>query len=200
MLYFYLVILFRAKIFCKVLPVRYVLTGSYEEGYGTESADVTAITEKIVFASVFDNTGLSLGEGFRDSGLYTSSNNLVTSTMIDTKLLTTREFIVEKYMDIIKNEENVNTNTEENAETITASYTVSNVAEIAEVFGSDYEAEFSDLVSDILGRSKMYWTRDLGSNTNVGESITRFGSVTQTDMDKLLGFRVTIALANFACV
>ena len=120
--------------------------------------------------------------------------------MIDTELLTTREFTVEKYMDIIKNEENVNTNTEENEETITANYTVSNVAEIAEVFGSDYEAEFSDLVSDILGRSKMYWTRDLGSNTNVGESITRFGSVTQTDMDKLLGFRVTIALANFACV
>ncbi len=184
----------------KVLPVRYVLAGSHKEGDGTESADVTAITEKIVFASVFDNAGLSLGEGFRDSELYTNSNSLVTSTMIDTELLTTREFIVEKYMDIIKNEENVNTNTEENAETITAKYTVSNVAEIAKVFGSDYEAEFSDLVSDILGRSKMYWTRDLGSNTNVGESITRFGSVTQTDMDMMLGFRVTIALANFACV
>ena len=179
----------------KVLPVRYVLAGSYEEGFGTESANVTAITEKIVFASLFDNTGLSLGEGFRDSELYTNSNSLVTSTMIDTELLTTREFTVEKYMNI--NNGNLETNTEE---ILSANYTVPNVAEIAEVFGSDYEAEFSDLVSDILGRSKMYWTRDLGSNTNVGESITRFGSVTQTDMDKLLGFRVTIALANFACV
>ena len=179
----------------KVLPVRYVLAGSHKEGDGTESADVTAITEKIVFASLFDNAGLSLGEGFRDSELYTNSNSLVTSTMIDTELLTTREFIVEKYMNI--NNGNLETDTEE---ILSANYTVSNVAEIAKVFGSDYEAEFSDLVSDILGRSKMYWTRDLGSNTNVGESITRFGSVTQTDMDMMLGFRVTIALANFACV
>lgn len=86
----------------------------------------------------------------------------------------------------------------ETEESLSASYTVSNVEEIAEVFG-ECEAEYSDLVSDML-RGKMYWTRGLGSNTKVGESITRFGSVTQTDMDMMLGFRVTIALANFACV
>lgn len=177
----------------KVLPVRYVLAGEYEEEFGTESANVTAVTEKIVFTSVFDSVGLSLGEGFVESDLYTNSNSLISSTTIDTELLATRDFTVEKYMNI-----NNGILDSETDEILTANYTVSNVEEIAEVFG-ECEAEYSDLVSDML-RGKMYWTRGLGSNIKVGESITRFGSVTQTDMDMMLGFRVTIALANFACV
>ena len=177
----------------KVLPVRYVLAGEYEEEFGTESANVTAVTEKIVFTSVFDSVGLSLGEGFVESDLYTNSNSLISSTTIDTELLATRNFTVDKYMNI-----NNGILDSETDEILTANYIVSNVEEIAEVFG-ECEAEYSDLVSDML-RGKMYWTRGLGSNIKVGESITRFGSVTQTDMDMMLGFRVTIALANFACV
>ena len=69
-----------------------------------------------------------------------------------------------------------------------------------EVFGSgNYEAEFSDLVSDILGNNLMYWTRDVGSNLNNAECITRLGTVTQAKMQKMLGVRLTVNVKTFGC-
>ena len=73
-----------------------------------------------------------------------------------------------------------------------------------EVFGSgNYEVEFSDLVSDILknkGNNLMYWTRDVGSNLNNAECITRLGTVTQAIMQNLLGVRITVNVKTFGCL
>ena len=73
-----------------------------------------------------------------------------------------------------------------------------------EVFGSgNYEVEFSDLVSDILknkGNNLMYWTRDVGSNLNTAECITRLGTVTQAKMQNLLGVRITVNVKTFGCL
>ena len=73
-----------------------------------------------------------------------------------------------------------------------------------EVFGSgNYEVEFSDLVSDILknkGNNLMYWTRDVGSNLNTAECITRLGTVTQAIMQNMLGVRLTVNVKTFGCL
>ena len=69
------------------------------------------------------------------------------------------------------------------------------------VFGSgNYEAEFSDLVSDILGNNLMYWTRDVGSNLNTAECIIRLGTVTQAIMQNMLGVRLTVNVKTFGCL
>ena len=73
--------------------------------------------------------------------------------------------------------------------------------DIDEVFGEgNYEAEFSDLVADILGNALMYWTRDVGSELNNAECITKYGTVIQAKMQNLLGARITTNVKTFACV
>ena len=80
-------------------------------------------------------------------------------------------------------------------------YLATSTRDLDTVFGSgNYEAEFSDLVSDILGNNLMYWTRDVGSNLNNAECITRFGEVTQARMQKMLGVRITVNVKTFGCV
>ena len=58
----------------------------------------------------------------------------------------------------------------------------------------------NDLVADILGNALMYWTRDVGSELNNAECITRYGSVIQAKMQNLLGARITTNVKTFACV
>ena len=83
-------------------------------------------------------------------------------------------------------------------------YLATSTKDLDTVFGSgNYEAEFSDLVSDILknkGNNLMYWTRDVGSNLNNAECITRFGTVTQAKMQNLLGVRITVNVKTFGCL
>ena len=83
-------------------------------------------------------------------------------------------------------------------------YLATSTRDLDTVFGSgNYEAEFSDLVSDILknkGNNLMYWTRDVGSNLNNAECITRFGTVTQAKMQNLLGVRITVNVKTFGCL
>ena len=81
-----------------------------------------------------------------------------------------------------------------------ASGPVVSIRELDSVFGvGNYQAEFSDLVADILGNNLMYWTRDVGSNLNNAECITKFGSVTQSNMQNLLGIRIAANVKTFAC-
>ena len=80
-------------------------------------------------------------------------------------------------------------------------YLATSTKDLDTVFGSgNYEAEFSDLAKDILGNNLMYWTRDVGSNLNNAECITRFGEVTQARMQKMLGVRITVNVKTFGCV
>ena len=79
-------------------------------------------------------------------------------------------------------------------------YLATSTRDLDTVFGSgNYEAEFSDLAKDILGNNLMYWTRDVGSNLNTAECITRFGEVTQARMQKMLGVRITVNVKTFGC-
>ena len=82
--------------------------------------------------------------------------------------------------------------------TLSVDIIASNESEIESVFG-DLSAEFSDLVSDILGNNLMYWTRDVGSNLNTAECITKLGTVTQAIMQKMLGVRLTVNVKTFGC-
>ena len=46
----------------------------------------------------------------------------------------------------------------------------------------------------------MYWTRDVGSNLNTAECITRLGTVTQAIMQNMLGVRITVNVKTFGCL
>ena len=174
----------------KVEPVRYVLSGNYSSGYGTESGNVVAVTEQIVFASAWSSTKLSLGDGYTSSTLRTNISDFISDTQMNIDYTGARSYT-------IKNFRNVNGASADT--TLSVDIIVSNESEIESVFG-DLSAEFSDLVSDILGNNLMYWTRDVGSNLNTAECITRLGSSTQTIMQKILGVRLTANVSTFGCL
>ena len=174
----------------KVEPVRYVLSGNFSSGYGTEEGNYLAVTEKVVFASAWSSTKLSLGDGYTSSTLRTNISDFVSDTQMNIDYTGARSYT-------IKNFRNVNGASADT--TISVDIIVSNESEIESVFG-DLSAEFSDLVSDILGNNLMYWTRDVGSNLNTAECITRLGSSTQTIMQKILGVRLTANVSTFGCL
>ena len=174
----------------KVEPVRYVLSGNYSSGYGTESGNYLAVTEKVVFASAWSSTKLSLGDGYTSSTLRTNISDFISDTQMNIDYTGARSYT-------IKNFRNVNGASADT--TLSVDIIASNESEIESVFG-DLSAEFSDLVSDILGNNLMYWTRDVGSNLNTAECITRLGSSTQTIMQKILGVRLTANVSIFGCV
>ena len=173
-----------------VEPVKYYLAGDYEEGYGIENGNVTAVTEQIVFVSEWSNTKLSLGDGYTSSTIRTNLNTFVGNSQINSDYLNTNSYTIKNFKDV----NGVSTDT-----TLSADMIVSNESEVETVFG-DLSAEFSDLVSDILGNNLMYWTRDVGSNLNTAEYVTRFGSPSQARMQKMLGVRITINVKTFGCL
>ena len=174
----------------KVEPVRYVLSGNFSSGYGTEEGNYLAVTEKVVFASAWSSTKLSLGDGYTSSTLRTNISDFVSDTQMNIDYTGARSYT-------IKNFRNVNGASADT--TLSVDIIASNESEIESVFG-DLSAEFSDLVSDILGNNLMYWTRDVGSNLNTAECITRLGSSTQTIMQKILGVRLTANVSTFGCL
>ena len=174
----------------KVEPVRYVLSGNFSSGYGTEEGNYLAVTEKVVFASAWSSTKLSLGDGYTSSTLRTNISDFVSDTQMNIDYTGARSYT-------IKNFRNVNGASADT--TISVDIIVSNESEIESVFG-DLSAEFSDLVSDILGNNLMYWTRDVGSNLNTAECITRLGSPAQSIMQKVLGVRITANVKTFGCL
>lgn len=187
----------------KVEPVRYILSGSYTSGYGTESGSVTAVTEKVVIASVWNDEYIGLGEGYHISQTTIWTNDGVfvqDSGLVDIK----GDGYSENSYTTWQRREVVNFGNASSGiqiENYNFQDGISSTKDMDEVFGEgNYQAEFSDLVSDMLGNKLMYWTRDVGSNLNNAECITRFGSVTQARMQKLLGARITANVKTFACV
>ena len=200
----------------KVEPVRYVLAGDYSAGNGYENANVLSISEKIVYVSEWsvENNGLdskyiytwnTSSDMFKNNS--TLHNNLINNFWSESGLSvykdsynyigTRTDFYVENFPEID------GTST---SETIPwgVTYLATSTKDLDTVFGSgNYEAEFSDLVSDILknkGNNLMYWTRDVGSNLNNAECITRLGTVTQAIMQNLLGVRITVNVKTFGCL
>ena len=173
-----------------VEPVKYYLAGDYEEGYGIENGNVTAVTEQIVFVSEWSSTKLSLGDGYTSSTIRTNLNTFVGNSQINSDYLNTNSYTIKNFKDV----NGVSTDT-----TLSADMIISNESEVETVFG-DLSAEFSDLVSDILGNNLMYWTRDVGSNLNTAECITRLGSPAQSIMQKVLGVRITANVSTFGCL
>ena len=174
----------------KVEPVRYVLSGNFSSGYGTEEGNYLAVTEKVVFVSAWSSTKLSLGDGYTSSTLRTNISDFISDTQMNIDYTGARSYT-------IKNFRNVNGASADT--TLSVDIIASNDSEIESIFG-DLSAEFSDLVSDILGNNLMYWTRDVGSNLNTAECITRLGSPAQSIMQKVLGVRITANVKTFGCL
>ena len=183
--------------------IKALMNGGYYSGYGTESSNVIAVSEKVIFATIWNDEYVGLNGG------YTSSNSTIWNnfdnhfmiennigwdgTAMNSEFLTQKEMIWEVF---------TNANGDTTAQNSSMAYAMPTAtADMDEVFGEgNYEAEFSDLVADILGNALMYWTRDVGSELNNAECITRYGSVIQATMQNLLGVRVTINVKTFACV
>ena len=187
----------------KVEPVRYYLAGEYSSGYGTENGNVTAVTEKVVIASVWNDEYVGLGEGYHISQTTIWTNDGVfvqDSGLVDIK----GDGYSENSYTTWQRREVVNFGNASSGiqiENYNFQDGISSTKDMDEVFGEgNYEAEFSDLVADILGNALMYWTRDVGSELNNAECITRYGTVIQAKMQNLLGARITTNVKTFACV
>ena len=187
----------------KVEPVKYYLAGDYFSGYGTEDSSVTAVTDKVIIASVWNDEYVGLGEGYHISQTTIWTNDGVfvqDSGLVDIK----GDGYSENSYTTWQAREVVNfgsTSSGIQIENYNFQDGISSTKDMDEVFGEgNYEAEFSDLVADILGNALMYWTRDVGSELNNAECITRYGTVIQAKMQNLLGARITTNVKTFACV
>ena len=177
----------------KVEPVRYVLEGIYNTGYGTESGDVIAVTDKIVFVSEWQGgwtDSQCLGKGYNDSKIKTNILNFISNCGLNVSYINSKKYEITNFKTLTGEISTISVNT--NA-------LLSSINDINEIYGNNYSVEFSDLVSDILGNNLMYWTRDVGSNLNNAECITRLGTVTQAKMQKMLGVRLTVNVKTFGC-
>ena len=178
----------------KVEPVRYILAGTYSSNYATESGSVTAVTEKIVFVSEWQTDWTStdcLGKGYNDATIKTNISTFVSNSGLNTSYVNNKTYTIT----------NFKTSTGAvSTSSVSANAILSSTGDISEVYGSDYSAEFSDLVKDILDTTLLYWTRDVGSNLNNAECITESGATgVQSKMSNILGARVTINVKTFAC-
>ena len=180
----------------KVEPVKYVLAGDYSSNYATESGNVTAVSEKIVFASVFQ-TGWTandcLGKGYAYAQISTNVSGIASEEYMESdelSYLNSETYSVANFK---------MANGTKSASDITTQAIASSESEIQSVFG-DLSAEFSDLVADILGGYLYYWTRDVGSNLNNAQTISAGGITgTQMKMQEILGVRVTVNVKTIVC-
>ncbi len=189
----------------KVEPVKYVLAGDYSSGFATESGNVTAVSEKVVFASIWNEEKLGLGDGFYYEGKQASINyNFQTYFFNESGLFNIREDGILQYIDnkfYYERFKDLNFGDTLVVQNGTTS-TVASTREMDEVFGSgNYSAKFSDLVADILGGYLYYWTRDVGSNLNNAQTISAGGTTgTQMKMQEILGVRITVNVKTFSCL
>ena len=177
----------------EVEPVRYILAGDYSSGYATETGSVTAVSEKIVFASVFQ-TGWTasdcLGKGYNDAEISANVSGIVNGSYMESDYLNSKTYTATNFK---------MANGTTSSSNITTKAIASNEIEIQSVFG-DLSAEFSDLMADILDGYLFYWTRDVGSNLNNAQTISAGGITgTQMKLENTLGVRVTINIKTLAC-
>ena len=177
----------------KVEPVRWRLQGTYTEGQGFGSANVTAVLADIVYASAWADVTISLNQGYptsiiknddfyQDSGLVTYSSGAT---------------------DFIKNTtKKVNRFTPTGTIEIDYSgdYHASSIEEIEVVCGKNANMEMSDLVKAVTNNGFKYWTRDLGTNLNTAKCMTTMGMVNQSTMQNVLGVQYTIVVTEFGCI
>ena len=178
----------------EVEPVKYVLQSSSDlkDGFATEdgSVTVTAVSEKVVFASVWNEEYLGLGSGYLNSDLRVNFTAFGAESGMVEDYTQTKSFQLKNFK---------NANGSGGSSTYSLARAVSSESEIQSVFG-DLSAEFSDLVADILGGYLFYWTRDVGSNLNNAQTISASGVTgTQMKMSEILGVRVTVNIKTLAC-
>ena len=180
----------------KVEPVRYILqsSSSLKDGYATESGSILAVSEKIVFASVFQ-TGWTasncFGKGYNNAQIKNNVSAFVSGSFANDGYLNSKKYSVANFK---------MANGTKSSSDITTKAIASSESEIQSVFG-DLSAEFSDLVADILGGYLLYWTRDVGSNLNNAQTISTGGITgTQMKMNEILGVRITVNIKTLVCL
>lgn len=182
-------------------PVRFYLADEFVEDFGTTKGEYIAVTDKVIFASVWSDEILGLNGGYYSENL-TLRNNFENIFQFDLgagwdgqtyTYATKSEMTWKVFSDASGKISAIN-----QEELYSAP---SSLMDIEKVFGQEnYNAEFTDFISDILGNELMYWTRDVGSNLNTAECITRLGTVTQAKMQKLLGVRITLNISILGCI
>ena len=182
-------------------PVRFYLADEFVEDFGTTKGEYIAVTDKVIFASVWSDEILGLNGGYYSENL-TLRNNFENIFQFDLgagwdgqtyTYATKSEMTWKVFSDASGKISAIN-----QEELYSAP---SSLMDIEKVFGQEnYNAEFTDFISDILGNELMYWTRDVGSNLNTAECITRLGTVTQAKMQKLLGVRITLNISTLGCI
>ena len=196
----------------KVEPVRYVLAGDYSAGNGYENTNVLAIMEQVVYISEWNEEDLGIDARYvytyssssadyaKNSTLYKNLNNIFWGDSGLSEYKDNYKYIGTRTDFYVKNFNSINGSNTSGNISFGITFVPTSTKDLDTVFGSgNYEAEFSDLVSDILGNNLMYWTRDVGSNLNNAECITRLGTVTQAKMQKMLGVRLTVNVKTFGC-
>ena len=178
----------------KVEPVRYMLLGNFSSDYGTLNGEIMAISEKVVFASVFENSWPienCFGKGYNDAMIKNNVLDFISSSSANEEFLNNTEYEVNNFR---------SESGEISQISVPLLGALSSPEEIDQVYG-DLSAEFSDLAADILGGYLLYWTRDVGSNLNNAQTISAGGVTgTQMKMSEILGVRVTVNVKTLACL
>lgn len=176
-----------------VEPVKWRLEGNYSNGYGIENGSVMAITAVVVHASAYSTDEINTENGYVDSAF----NN--ETFYFDSHLYEWSSGETDYLNVSIKK---VNYFTPDG--TILQDYKLldiypSSFEEIVKIFGENYNMQFSDLVTAIIGNILKYWVRDFGSNVNTAQCLTNMGNVLQNCMQNILGVQYTINITEFGC-
>ena len=174
----------------QVEPIRWRLVSSSSQtnGYGTTD-DTFAVMDQIVWVGQFSTSSLGEGNGYMNNNLYTFSTS--GSGINNNSYLVNFSANVETFGSTGITTSSISRNL----------FTVS-TDEIDTYYG-DRDVEFSDLAADMIresGNILLYYTRDLGDNTNNITCLNRVGNETQRSAQEMLGVRFLIKVTEYGCV
>ena len=188
---------YSGKEYCKwnnnwyeVEPIKWRLdaSSSQKDGYGT-TTDTNAVLAEIVYVDQYSSTSIDAGEGYSNQSVTDFMRNGISTTYLVNYTTSTQTF-------------GTGTSLYGTNASTTARMFVSSQSEINAVNGT-MNITFSDLVEDMIkyyGGTKVYFTRDLGSNYNNIVCFNEVGREVQRFATDYRGVQFTVRFTEYGCV
>ena len=188
---------YSGKEYCKwnnnwyeVEPIKWRLdaSSSQKDGYGT-TTDTNAVLAEIVYVDQYSSSSIDAGEGYSNQSVTDFMRNGISTTYLVNYTTSTQTF-------------GSGTSLYGTNASTTARMFVSSQSEINAVNGT-MNITFSDLVEDMIkyyGGTKVYFTRDLGSNYNNIVCFNEVGREVQRFATDYRGVQFTVRFTEYGCV
>ena len=188
---------YSGKEYCKwnnnwyeVEPIKWRLdaSSSQKDGYGT-TTDTNAVLAEIVYVDQYSSSSIDAGEGYSNQSVTDFMRNGISTTYLVNYSSSTQTF-------------GTGTSLYGTNASTTARMFVSSQSEITNVVGN-MNMTFSDLVEDMIkyyGGTKVYFTRDLGSNYNNIVCFNEVGREVQRFATDYRGVQFTVRFTEYGCV